>query len=264
LAVPFLSIIIPAFNEEARIIASLDILSRYLRIQSYTWELLVVDDGSTDDTSAICSQWASSVDEARVISIPHAGKGSAVRHGMLSANGQYRMMCDADTAMPVEYIEAFVTKMKEGFDIVIGSRQIEGARRFGESHMRHLMGRVFNKVVHAITISEFQDTQCGYKCFKGDVAQKLFSLQRINGWGFDVEILRLAVENNLQVLEMPIDWYHIKDSKVRPGIDSLSMLRDVIAVRLRSKGQKNEAQSVISANSEDVLPYPGKNANKGS
>ena len=147
---------------------------------------------------------------------------------------------------------------------MIGSRQIEGARRFGESHMRHLMGRVFNKVVHAITISEFQDTQCGYKCFKGDVAQKLFSLQRINGWGFDVEILRLAVENNLQVLEMPIDWYHIKDSKVRPGIDSLSMLRDVIAVRLRSKGQKNEAQSVISANSEDVVPYPGKNANKGS
>ncbi len=264
MAVPFLSIIIPAFNEESRIIFALDILSRYLRIQSYPWELIVVDDGSTDDTSAICSQWALSVDEARIISIPHAGKGSAVRHGMLGAKGQYRMMCDADTAMPVEYIEAFVTKMKEGFDIVIGSRQIEGARRFGESHMRHLMGRVFNKAVHAIAISDFQDTQCGYKCFKGDVAEKLFSLQRTNGWGFDVEILRLAVENNLQVLEMPIDWYHRKDSKVRPGIDTLSMLRDVIAIRLRSRGQKIDVQSVISSNSEDVVPYPGKNAKRDS
>lgn len=264
MADPFLSVIIPAYNEETRIIAALDILLRYLRGQSYTWELIVVDDGSTDDTAAMTSRWTAAVDEARILSIPHAGKGSAIRHGMLNANGHYRMMCDADTAMPVEYIESFVSKMEEGFDIVIGSRQVEGARRFGESPMRHLMGRIFNKAVHAIAISDFQDTQCGYKCFRADIAERLFPLQKTNGWGFDVEILRLAVENEFQVLEMPIDWYHRKDSKVRPGIDSLLMLRDVIAVRLRSRSAKNQARSSQSSSSDKILPGTGNNANKDS
>lgn len=234
MAHPFLSVIIPAYNEESRILAGLDVLVRYLRAQNYDWELVVVDDGSTDRTVEIASSWASSVDEARVLSIPHKGKGAAIRHGMLDANGQYRMMCDADTAMPVEYLESFIRKMEEGFDIVIGSRQIEGARRFGESPMRHFMGRLFNKAVQTIAIRDFQDTQCGYKCFRGAVAERLFQVQQTNGWGFDVEILYLATKNGLRVLEMPIDWYHRKDSKVRPGVDSLTMLRDIIAVRLRS------------------------------
>lgn len=243
MAQPFLSVIVPAYNEESRILAGLDILARYLRGRGYTWELVVVDDGSTDRTAEIASQWASSVEGARLLSIPHRGKGSAIRHGMLNATGQYRMMCDADTAMPVEYLDSFIRHMEEGFDIVIGSRQIEGARRFGESPLRHFLGRLFNKAVHALAVRDFQDTQCGYKCFRGDVAEKLFRMQRTDGWGFDVEVLYLAVKNRLRVLEMPIDWYHRKDSKVRPGVDSLSMLRDVFAIRLRAMTGKYNAPS---------------------
>lgn len=254
MADPFLSVVVPAYNEESRIIAALDIFARYLRSRDYSWELLIVDDGSSDDTVAITSRWAASVDEARILSIPHKGKGSAVRHGMLNANGQYRMMCDADMAMPVEYIDAFLRKMEEGFDIVIGSRQIEGARRFGESPMRHFMGRAFNKAVHAIAIRDFQDTQCGYKCFRGDVAERLFSMQQTDGWGFDVEILHLAVRSGHRILEMPIDWYHRKDSKVRPGMDSLSMLRDIIAIKIRAMTGKYDAPADRPRESMDAGP----------
>lgn len=260
MADPFLSVIIPAYNEDSRIIASLDLFLNYLRGRDYSWELIVVDDGSKDDTVEMASRWASSVDEAQVLSIPHAGKGSAVRHGMLSARGQYRMMCDADTAMPMEFIQSFINKMDDGFDIVIGSRQIEGARRFGESPMRHFLGRVFNKVVQAIAIKNFQDTQCGYKCFRGEVAERLFNIQKTNGWGFDVEILHLALRNNLQVLEMPIDWYHRKESKVRPGIDSLAMLRDVIAIRLRSLTGKYDRPLGRNNEPAEVHPCAGKEA----
>ena len=234
--------------------AALDTFAKYLRSQDYSWELVIVDDGSTDETAAITSRVPSSVDEARLLSIPHKGKGSAVRHGMLNANGQYRMMCDADMAMPVEYLDSFVRKMEEDFDIVIGSRQVDGARRFGESPMRHFLGRIFNNAVRAISVRDFQDTQCGYKCFRGDVAERLFGMQRTDGWGFDVEILHLAVRAGYRILEMPIDWYHQRDSKVRPGIDSLSMLRDVVAIKLRSMTGKYDTPTGLPRESTDTVP----------
>ncbi len=230
---PLLSVVIPAFNESARIIGTLDELSRYLGEQEYTSEVLVVDDGSDDDTAELVRRWAADRSDTFVIGIPHAGKGWAVRAGMLAARGSYRFMCDADLAMPVEWIGAFMERMNAGLDVVIGSREAAGARRFDEPAYRHLMGRVFNGVVRLLTVRGFQDTQCGFKCFRAEVADQLFRLQRTRGMGFDVEILFLAVKRGLSIEEMPIDWYHQDISKVRPGADTIDMLKDTIVIRLR-------------------------------
>ena len=235
---PLLSVVIPAFNESARIVATLDALAQYLGSQEYTSEVLVVDDGSTDGTADLVRQWAVDSPDTFVISIPHAGKGWAVRAGMLAARGSYRFMCDADLAMPVHWIGAFMERMEAGLDIVIGSREAVGARRFDEPAYRHVMGRVFNRVVRILAVRGFEDTQCGFKCFRSEAAEQLFRLQRTRGMGFDVEILFLALKRGLTIEEMPIDWFHQDVSKVRPGADTIDMLKDTIAVRLRDLARR--------------------------
>ena len=234
MATPFLSVVIPSYNEERRIGATLEGVLLYLNEQPYTWEVLVVDDGSNDDTAAIASDFARNVEaQVRVLTVPHRGKGWAVKQGMLAATGRYRFMADADLAMPIEQLGAFLERMAEGYDIVIGSRQIAGARRYGEPASRHVMGRVFNWVVRNFAVGGFKDTQCGFKCFRGEVADELFDLQKTDGFGFDVEILYVASKRGLRILEMPIDWHHQRSSKVRPVTDTFLMLRDIILIRLR-------------------------------
>lgn len=230
---PYLSVIIPAYNEATRIIATLEALAHYLDTQTYEWEVIVVDDGSDDATAVIAADWASEHEHCRVETIPHGGKGAAVRHGMLVAAGEYRFMCDADLAMPVERLADFLTHMTQGYDIVIGSRQIAGANRYGESAHRHLLGRIFNKSVQILAVSDFHDTQCGFKCFSAAAAKELFRLQQTSTWGFDVELLYIARKRGMRILEMPIDWYHDKASKLNPAAAALTMMRDVLAVRWR-------------------------------
>jgi len=231
-AKPYLSVVVPAFNEEQRIPSTLDRLVAYLDAQEYSWEVIVVDDGSTDATAAVASEWAVSEPRVRVESIEHTGKGWAVRKGMLAATGHYRFMCDADLAMPIGQLGAFVNRGIEGYDVVVGSRQIEGARRFNESYGRHFRGRLFNWLVRLIAVRGFQDTQCGFKYFAGDAAERLFGLQMARGLGFDIEILRLAQKGGMRILEMPIDWYHQSDGKVRPLVDPLAMLGEAVKVRI--------------------------------
>jgi dolichyl-phosphate beta-glucosyltransferase len=233
LAKPFLSVIVPAYNEERRIGPTLEKLVGFLSAQTYEWEVIVVENGSDDGTAQVVGSWAAEVGQVRLESLPIAGKGLAVRHGMLRVTGEYRFMCDADMSMPVEYLEDFLARMAEGNDGVIGSRQIEGARRFGEPAGRHLMGRVFNWVVRLVAVGGFQDTQCGFKMFRGDVAEDLFGKQRTTGWGFDVEILYIARKRGLRILEMPIDWYHEPSSKINPVGDSIQMVKDVVLARWR-------------------------------
>ena len=240
---PFLSLVIPAFNEERRIATTLDGVVRYLSGQPYTWEVLVVDDGSSDGTAALAAHRTEGEERVRVEMVPHGGKGWAVKHGMLAATGEYRFMCDADLSMPIEQLGSFLDRMAEGYDIVIGSRQKAGARRFGEPTRRHVMGRVFNWSVRVLAVGGFDDTQCGFKCFRGEVAEELFRLQRTKGWGFDVEILHMAVSRGFRVLEMPIDWYYHSGSKVRPYADSFLMLRDTVLLRLRTRREGHEPDS---------------------
>jgi len=195
-------------------------------------EVLVVDDGSSDATFERASEFAACAPVVRVMREPHSGKGGAVRAGMLAARGEYRFFCDADLSMPIEQLAGFLPLLQMGADIAIGSREARGARRHNEPAYRHLMGRVFNFVVRTLVIDGFSDTQCGFKCFRGSVADELFALQRNAGFGFDVELLFLARRRNWSVAEVPIDWYHVGASKVRPGIDSFRMFGEALSVRV--------------------------------
>jgi dolichyl-phosphate beta-glucosyltransferase len=232
LAIPFLSVVIPAYNEETRISTTLSAVLDYLRAQAYTWEIVVVDDGSVDATSAFVNSVVDIDDRVRLERISHGGKGWAVRHGMLAATGELRFMCDADLAMPIPQLSRFVEQMSEGYDVVIGSREGTGARRYDESASRHFRGRIFNLVVRLLAVRRFQDTQCGFKCFRSAATEGLFASQRTTGFGFDVELLYLASKRGLRILEMPIEWHHQDESTVR-FVDAFLMLRDVIMVRLR-------------------------------
>ena len=232
---PHLSVVIPAYNEATRIVATLDAVAGHLSAEPFSWEIVVVDDGSSDGTGSLVRSWARNDSRVRVESIPHAGKGWAVRRGMLAARGRLRFMCDADLAMPISHLDDFLRRIHDGYDVVIGSREAEGARRFDEPVLRHVMGRVFNWSVKAIAVPGIQDTQCGFKCFRAAAAEDLFGIQRVPGWGFDVEILHLALKRGYRVLELPIDWRYKPESKVRPAVDSFQMLRDALLVRWRSQ-----------------------------
>ena len=230
---PFLSVVIPAFDEEQRIVDTLGKVVDYLGSQSYTWEVVVVDDGSTDDTASVVSSFSPDCGNLSLISVSHGGKGWAVNKGMLRARGEYRFLCDADLSMPIEHLSRFLPPENGGYDIAIGSREIPGARRMGEPYGRHLMGRVYNLLVRLFAVPHLADTQCGFKCFRGQVVQRLFPLQRVFGFAFDVEILFLALKKGFSIREVPIDWHHRDRSKVSPFRDSVVMTSDILRVRLR-------------------------------
>ena len=228
---PFLSAIVPAYNEQARIGDTLSKMVAYLCAQDYTWELLVVDDGSTDGTASLVGAFVEQYSNLHLISLPHGGKGWAVNQGMLWTTGEFRFLCDADLSMPIEQLSRFLPPEASTFDIAIGSREMSGSRRIGEPYRRHIMGRTYNLLVQMLALPGLTDTQCGFKCFRGHVAQTLFPLQRLYGFAFDVEILFLARKHGLRIKEVPIDWYYRTQSKVNPFKDSSTMLRDVLKIR---------------------------------
>jgi dolichyl-phosphate beta-glucosyltransferase len=225
-------VVIPAFNEEVRIGSSLETVVRFLRRRGFRWEVIVVDDGSTDRTADIVDAMARSHPGVQVLRMPHRGKGHAVRQGMLLARGEFRYMCDADLSTPIEEVMNFLPPALDDVDVAVGSREVPGAVRRDEPAHRHWMGRVFNRVVRTLSVRGIEDTQCGFKCFRGRVAQELFSLQRLDGFGFDVEILWLARRRGMVIREIPVTWTYREGSKVRPLGDSLRMFGDVVRVRL--------------------------------
>ena len=172
--VPFLCVVIPAYNEEKRIPSTLERVAAYLQTQKYSWEILVVDDGSSDGTASIVSDFAASHPGVSLLSIPHAGKGWAVRSGMLHTHAQHRFICDADLSMPIEQLERFLPPRLGDYQVASGSREAAGARRFNEPRRRHVMGRVYNTLTRLFAVPGVSDTQCGFKCFTGQAADKLF------------------------------------------------------------------------------------------
>ena len=238
---PYLSVVVPAFNEERRIGRTLDQVAAYLGDREFTWEVLVVDDGSTDRTREIVEEAARRFPGIRVLPVDHGGKGWAVRKGMLSARGRLRFMADADLAMPIDQLDGFLARAGEGCDVMIASREAPGARRFGEPHMRHLMGRVFNWTVRLLAVRGLQDTQCGFKCLTGDAADALFSVMSIDGFGFDVELLFVARKRGLSIVEVPIQWHYQPRSKIQPIRDPLLMLNDILRIRLLSLAGKYDS-----------------------
>jgi len=238
LSSPLLTIIIPAFNEANRIINSLLKIENYMEKMLFNWEVLIINDGSTDNTKNILDEWIKNRANFKVKTITHQGKGGAIKYGILNSHGKYQFMCDADLSMPIEKLSEFLTKMKEGYQIVIGSRQKTGARRFNESNMRHISGRIFNFLIKSILVKQIEDTQCGFKCFNTTIAKKLFKLQQINGFAFDVEILFIAQKNNIEIFELPIDWHHNDKSKVRIFLDPILMSRDIFFILINNIRKK--------------------------
>lgn len=203
----------------------------FLEAQAYPSEVLVVDNGSTDGTASIVREFAGRHSNLRFLQDPHRGKGLAVRIGLLAAEGDYRFICDADLSMPIDQVSRFLPPALAGFDIAIASREAPGAVRYGEPDYRHWIGRVFNWAVRILAVPGFHDTQCGFKCFRGPVAADLFSVQRLDGWTFDVEVLSIALRRGYRVVEVPIPWHYNPGSRVRPLRDSLVMLADLFRIR---------------------------------
>lgn len=229
---PLLSLVIPAYNEEDRLPDSLKEIVDFTKQQAFESEVIVVDDGSEDRTASLVDEFHSRYPFITVIRNPHRGKGYAVQTGMLAARGKYLFLCDADLSMSIDQVTTFLPPhQEENYDIVIGSREIEGARRYDEPAYRHLMGRVFNLIVRTFAVRGFQDTQCGFKSFKHEVARDVFSRQTMDGFGFDVEVLFIAQQRGYSILELPIGWCHVSNSRISPFSDTFKMFRDVLRVR---------------------------------
>lgn len=229
----YLSVVIPAYNEERRLPDTLAAVIGYLNRQPYSWEIIVADDGSADGTASITRAAGAGQGNLRLLALPHRGKGSAVKQGMLAARGDYRFLCDADLSMPIEWLGRLLPGSAPAVDIAIGSREAPGARRIGEPKRRRLMGRVFSGVTRTLAAPGIADTQCGFKVFSGAAANTLFALQTLDGFAFDAEILFLARRTGFTMAEIGIEWHYQSESKVRPLRDGWRMLRDLLAVRWR-------------------------------
>jgi glycosyltransferase involved in cell wall biosynthesis len=227
------SVVIPVYNESARISRTLSEVLDYLRSRSQRWELIVVDDGSTDGTAELVRRLCGDRPETRVISYPsNRGKGYAVRQGMLAARGEYVLFTDADLSAPIAEAARLLEPLERGYDVVIGSRALK--REWIEVHQspfRETAGKLFNLFLRAATGLSFQDTQCGFKAFRRAAAQRIFPLQSIDGFGFDPEILYLARKLGHRTLEVPVHWAHSEGSKVSPLRDGMRMGWDLLKIR---------------------------------
>lgn len=239
----FLSVVVPSYNELKNLQRGvLDELTKYLDLQSYTWEIILSDDGSTDGTLSELEQFATKHQSVRVVHNPHQGKAATVKSGMLEAKGEWRLFTDFDQSTPIAEIAKLLAYAKQGYEVVIGSREAMGARRDSEPFYRHLMGRVFNLVVQIFTVPGLLDTQCGFKLFSAKATQALFPKLYIYGdqarfkdaftGAFDVELLYLAFKHGFEIREVPIIWAHHETDRVNPIKDSLRMFRDILRIRV--------------------------------
>ena len=232
-ASPFLSIVIPAHNEETRLAPSLAQINAYLQGQDYSFEVIIVENGSKDRTFAVAKEFAEAFSHICVIQSPDnmRGKGLAVKQGMLAAQGQWRFICDADLSMRIEDIARFLPPASDGFDLIIASREAPGAQRVDEPEYRHMIGRINNWIIKLAALDDFEDTQCGFKMFSRSAAIDLFGVQKMNGIGFDVELLYIAKRRGYKIKEVPITWYYDPYSTMRLWDDSINMLREIWEIR---------------------------------
>jgi glycosyltransferase involved in cell wall biosynthesis len=230
---PHYSIVIPAYNETARIERALCCVSGCIRKSGWDAEVLVVDDGSTDNTAALVGSWAAEHPEVRLIrNGRNRGKGYSVRTGMLRAAGDIVMFTDADLSSPIEEAELLFAALAEGADVAIGSRWLLGRRIVHKQPLyRRIFGRCFNALTRTIMRLPFADTQCGFKAFRREAAQLVFSLQRIERWGFDPEILFIGIKRGLRIVEVPVTWGHDERSRISYLRDGMQMLLELVFVR---------------------------------
>lgn len=229
-----ISIVIPAYNESARLGRTLDRILAFVRRKDWDCEIVVVDDGSKDGTSDIIKQYAERDPIVRLVSnAGNRGKGYSVRNGVLHAGGDVILFTDADLSSPIEEAPKLIQAIDAGADIAIGSRWVRSELQTQrQSLARQALGRLFNGFLRAVLGLNFRDTQCGFKAFRREAAKALFPLQRIEGWGFDPEILFLARKMGFSVAEVPVVWAHDDRTRINPLMDGSQMLADTIRIRL--------------------------------
>jgi dolichyl-phosphate beta-glucosyltransferase len=230
------SVIVPAYDEARRIERMLEEAVSYFRARGRAAEILVVDDGSRDETSAVVRAVSRSAPEVRLIRLAqNHGKGYAVRTGMVNASGDRVLFADADGATPIAEIERLDQALDAGADVAVGSRAfINAGVQIKRRWYRHVMGRTFHGLVALLSVRGVRDTQCGFKLFQGAVAHDLFSRMRMTGFSFDVEVLLMAQRRGYRIAEVPVNWVHQPGSKVRLVRDSLLMTRDLLAIHANS------------------------------
>jgi dolichyl-phosphate beta-glucosyltransferase len=229
-----LSVVIPAYNEERRLPATLDRIVKYLHSRPYKAEIIVVDDGSTDGTAAFVMSSRQKLPELRLISNGrNRGKGFSVRHGMLEARGELALFTDADLSTPIEEADKLFSALRDQrYDVAIGSRAVDRSLiEVHQSAIRELAGIFFNRMVRWIIGIPFSDTQCGFKAFRTQKARVIFEQQRIERFGFDPEILFLAKRHRLRVAEVPVRWSHDVATKVNVVADGIRMLFELLVIR---------------------------------
>lgn len=245
------SIIIPAYNEGRRLRASLETLLRYVAEQHWAAEIIVVNDGSTDDTAAVAQEFARRNSRVRLVENPgNRGKGFSVRNGMLQAHGDVLLFSDADFSSPIEEAPKLFAAIHEGADVAIGSRWLRAETQTQRQPLfRQLSGRIFNLLLRGILGLDYKDTQCGFKAFSRRAARLIFPLQRIERWGFDPEILFLARRLGLRVEEVPVHWAHEHGSHLRVLRDGLRMFLELLAIRWAAmRGKYRLAAATVNSN----------------
>ncbi|MCS7192977.1 MAG: glycosyltransferase family 2 protein [Armatimonadetes bacterium] len=238
----FLSIVIPAYNEVKRLPKTLGQIHFYLQdavkrwqVEMYEVEVIVVDDGSTDGTSELAKTFSDKLPNLQVLRhSPNSGKGYAVKRGMLAAKGQYRLFSDADLSTPIDELDKMLPILISGeAEIAIASRGLPQSQLLiRQPWHREMLGRFFNLVVQVLATPGIWDTQCGFKLFRGDVSERIFKLQTLNGFAFDVEVLYLARKFQYRIAEIPIRWLNDPNTKVQTLKHGMQMLRDLVIVRL--------------------------------
>lgn len=237
----YLSVVIPGYNELANFKKGvLNKVWQYLETRRYTWEVIVVDDGSKDGSVEFLRTFCRKTPNFLLIENPHKGKSGTVASGVAKAQGKFILFTDFDQATPLAEFEKLKPYLENNYEVVIGSREVVGAVREKEPLYRHLMGRMFNYLVRALTVRGISDTQCGFKAFKKEAAKTLFqnlkvykpsAIKAAFTGAFDVEILFLAKKYGYKIAEVPIHWYHVETDRVNPLKDSLLMFADVVKIR---------------------------------
>lgn len=230
---PLLSIVVPAYNEgdPDRLPKSLQDIIAFVQNQDFASEVIIVNNNSTDNTQQIAEEAARQHAFVRVLTEQTQGKGAAVKTGMLNANGDYLFICDADLSMPIEQTVRFLPPLLTDFDIAIASRELPDSQRVGEPESRHRLGRLFNLAIRLLAVKDLDDTQCGFKCFRREVALELFPLQTVNGWTFDVELLFIAQQRGYIIKEVAITWIYKAHSKVKPLRDLSKVIAEIFNIR---------------------------------
>lgn len=239
------SIVVPCYNESARLGTSLEKIISYTRSRGWNVEILVVNDGSRDNTADIVRSFSGQSSNVRLIENPgNRGKGYSVRNGVLSATGDVILFTDADLSSPIEESEKLFGALQAGADVALGSRWLRAELQTDRQPIyRQLLGRAFNLALRIILGLKFKDTQCGFKAFTREAAQTIFPRQRVDRWGFDPEILYLARKFKLHAVEVPVSWAHDHRSKINPVLDGSKMFWEMLRVRANDAAGKYEQPS---------------------